>query len=70
MFYSKREESLCVIPNTVKCLPINILAERFWVHCLAPQNFCPIDDEIPQQTDLEVTGLLVYGQQAPYDGLS
>ena len=43
MFYSKREESLCVIPNTVKCLPINILAERFWVHCLPPQNFCPID---------------------------
>ena len=43
VFYAKRKQSLCVIPNTVKGLPINILAERFWVHRLAPQNFCPVD---------------------------
>ena len=43
MFYAKGEQSLGVIPNTVKGWPINILSKRFWVHCLAPQNFRPID---------------------------
>ena len=38
-----------------------------------PQRRCitsPIDVEILPQTDLAVTGLLVYRQQAPYDDLS
>ncbi len=43
VFYAKGEKILRIIPNTVKSLPINIVAKRFWVHCLAPQNFCPID---------------------------